>query len=32
MTDLPQAVGYGHGEILTLTLSQLDVLSLLLFS
>ncbi len=31
MTDLPQAVGYGHGEILTPTLSQLDVLSLLFF-
>jgi hypothetical protein len=32
MVDLPQAVGYGHGEIFTTTLSQLDSLSLLPFS
>jgi hypothetical protein len=32
MADLPHAVDYGHGEIFTATLRQLDVLSLHLFS
>jgi hypothetical protein len=31
MADLPQVVNYGHGEIVKITLSQLVVLSLLLF-
>ncbi len=31
MADLSQVVNYGHGEIFTPTLSQLDVLSLLPF-
>jgi hypothetical protein len=30
MTDLLQVVDYGHGEILTPTLNQLDVMSFLL--
>jgi hypothetical protein len=30
MTDLPKAIIYGHGEILTPTLNQLDVMSRLL--
>jgi len=31
MTNLPQAINYGHGEIFIATLSQLDILSLLPF-
>jgi hypothetical protein len=32
MADLSQVVNYGHGEIFTTILNQLDVLSLLPFS
>jgi hypothetical protein len=31
MANLPQVIGYGHGEIFTTTLSELDVLLLLPF-